>query len=118
MSMAEKYPLTEKKVELRKPTYERWQYTLSGWLFMIRTPLTEEGKEMEAQICSRMWEDPEFDKRIRDEYAAWQAEEPETDWRMQGVEEEEDDIRIGHNKSIRTKGWKGSQRGKERRREP
>jgi hypothetical protein len=116
--MSDKYPLTEKKVELQKPTLARWQYTLSGWLRLIRTPCSEEGTEMEIQITSRMFEDKEFDRKIRDEFEAWLAEEPQEplnidpDNEFCSLEGVEDKMRRQHAKSFRDKGWKGSQRGK------
>jgi hypothetical protein len=74
-SMSKKYPLSEKPVELREPTHKRWQYTLSGWITLIRTQATDEGQAMEVQIRNRMWEDREYDKRIRKEYNDWLAKE-------------------------------------------
>lgn len=128
--MAEKYLLTEKKVELREPSYKRWQYTLSGWIRLIRTDSSDEGQEMERQILARMWEDYEFNKKIRAEFEAWLAEEPEEPYEPEveeaaGIiqnqdwttwEADEDEIRTRHNKSIRNQGkYKG--RGKEKKRE-
>jgi hypothetical protein len=121
MSMTEKYPLTEKKIPLREPTYERWQYTLSGWLFLIKTQATEEGAEMERQICDRMWEDLEFNKKIRAEFEEWLAQgkqmPPVKAKRDEWAEMTEDKLRKSMRKAIRNQGkFKG--RGKEKRREP
>ena len=111
MSMAEKYPLTEKPFELKKPAYARWQYTLSGWIRMIRTDDTQEGSAMERQILDRMWEDREFDKKIHAQCEAWQTEEP-------SAEEIEDEIRRTSRKSVHYGGkYKGRGHG-EKRREP
>lgn len=113
MSMAEKYPLTEKHFELRKPTVKRWQYTLSGWLTLIRTDATAEGQEMEKQIHNRMWEDSEFENKIRKEYNDWLIAELEESW-----EKYEDDLRLNERKSVRIGGkYKGRGHG-EKRREP
>lgn len=110
MSMTEKYPLTEKKFPYREPTYERWQYTLSGWLFLIKTPPTEEGKEAERQICDRMWEDLEFNNKIRAEFEEWLAKGPDMP-SPEEFEEKEDELRRNKRGSYRYGGkYKG--RGK------
>jgi|GEM_PF-3846910 hypothetical protein len=80
MSMAEKYPLTEKPFVLKKPAYARWQYTLSGWIRLIRTDDTDERQQMERQILDRMFEDKEFDRKIRKECEDWLAAAPEETW--------------------------------------
>lgn len=124
MNMAEKYPLTEQEHPLKETDLPRCRYTLSGWIRLIKVNSNEE----ENQLLDRMWEDKEYDSKIREEYKAWQEEEPQTDWRMQPVEidpdnkfcsteEYEDRLRVGQRKSIRSKGWKGHQRGKQKRRE-
>ena len=111
--MAEKYPLTEKQVKLQKQQNKRWEYTLSGWIRLIRTDHTEEGREMERQIQNRMWEDPEFDRKIRDEFDVWLAEEP-----LLKLEELEDELRLSKRKSVRYGGhFKGRGHG-EKKREP
>jgi hypothetical protein len=123
MNMAEKYPLTEKKVTLREPTYKRWQYTLSGWIRLIRTDSSEEGAAMERQICDRMWEDQEFNDKIRAEFEVWLAQGPDMPMppikakRDEWAEMSEDKLRRLMRKSVRQQGkYKG--RGKEKRREP
>lgn len=65
---------------------------------------------MERQILNRMWEDREFDVKIRDEFEKWLSEGEK--W-----EEEEDDIRKSKRKTIRNQG-KYKSRGKEKNREP
>ena len=110
MSMAEKYPLTEKKVTLREPSYERWQYTLSGWIRLIRTTSDEEGQAMERQICERMWEDLEFNNKIRVEFEEWLAQGPDMP-SPEEFEEQEDELRRKKRSSYRYGGkYKG--RGK------
>lgn len=121
MNITEKYPLTEKKVILQEPQYKRWQYTLSGWIRLIRTDSTEEGKAMERQIQDRMWEDKEFDARIRQEFEDWLAKGEEMSpikaARDEWAEMSEDKLRRLMRKSVRQQGkYKG--RGKEKRREP
>ena len=109
--MSDKYPLTEKKVELRNQgKLARWQFTLSGWIRLILV----DSNEMEQQVLDRMWEDRDYDKRIRDQYEAWMAEEPDPFIQPKKIDTEkvEDKIRKQHAKSFRDKGWKGSQRGK------
>jgi hypothetical protein len=116
MSMAEKYPLTEKKVTLREPTYQRWQYTLSGWIQLIRTTSDEEGQEMERQICDRMWNDLEFNNKIRAEFEEWLAQGPDMPLPKDNSEEIEDKLRKSKRRAYRYGGkYKG--RGKFRGRE-
>jgi hypothetical protein len=111
MSMAEKYPLTEKPFELKKPAYARWQYTLSGWIRMIRTDDTQEGQEMERQILSRMWEDKEFDRKIRKQCEDWTNEDPEDTW-----EKYQEKLELESRKPVRIQGkYKGRGHGEKRR---
>ena len=125
------YPLTEKEFPLAKPKFLRRQYTLSGWVRLIKCGL-DENNEREKQILGRMWEDKNYDAKIRKEFDEWIAQEPAiciSPWytigklatpveaaRDEWAEMSEDKLRKLHNKAIRQQGkYKG--RGKEKRRE-
>jgi len=126
VNFAKKYPLTEQENPLQSPQCKRWQYTLSGWIRLIKCG--PDGAELERQIQDRMWEDSEYSTKIRAEFEKWLAEgekfnEELDDWERASIEdwikteEEEDNIRKSKRKSIR-EGGKYKSRGKEKRREP
>ena len=49
----------------------RSQYTLSGYIRLIKAKTNEE----EREISDRMWKDPKYDAEVRAEYEKWQIEE-------------------------------------------
>lgn len=103
MRFAEKYPLTEQEHPLQSPQYKRWQYTLSGWIRLIKCGPND--AELECQIQDRMWEDSEYVNGVRKEFETWLSEGEK--W-----EEEEDDIRKSKCKSTHYSGkYKGRHHG-------
>lgn len=117
VNFAEKYPLTEEEHPLQSPQCKRWQYTLSGWIRLIKCGPYD--AELERQIQDRMWEDSEYSIKIRTEFEEWLEEDKklEGDFNVTMWEEKEDNIRKLKRKTIR-KGGKYKERGKETRREP